>query len=228
MAVSPKDGHLYGFDLADNKLLYRTPVTRIENVEEPFAVDKDVHFCPGAAGGEEWNSPAYDPVTNLIFTGDVDWCVTVKLQTREEIAAAPLGQPWTGEKSLNPFNEFGKFTRADGVWAGWLHAVDADTGVWKWRLKSNYPILGAMTPTAGGLVFFGDTGGNFYAIDAATGQKLWGQKIGGAIGGGVITYTVNGTQKVAVATGYVSPAFPAEIRRAKIAILGIEGDTGSK
>src|SRR5215470_6264204 len=228
MAVSPKDGHLYGFDLADNKLLYRTPVTTIENAEEPFAVDKDVHFCPGSGGGEEWNSPGYDPLTNLIFTGDVDWCVTVKLQTREEIAAAPLGQPWTGEKSFNPFNEFGKFTRADGVWAGWLYATDADTGVWKWRLKSNYPILSAVTPTAGGLVFFGDTGGNFYAIDAATGQKLWGQKIGGAIGGGVITYAVNGAQKVAVATGYVSPAFPAEIRRAKVAILGIEGETGSR
>jgi alcohol dehydrogenase (cytochrome c) len=99
-----------------------------------------------------------------------------------------------------------------------------DTGVWKWRLKSNYPIMGAVTPTAGGLVFFGDMGGNFYALDAATGQKLWGQKIGGAIGGGVITYTVNGAQKVAVATGYVSPALPAEIRRAKIAILGVEGD----
>jgi alcohol dehydrogenase (cytochrome c) len=224
MAVSPKDGHLYGFDLADNKLLYRTPVTRIENVEEPFAVDKDVHFCPGAGGGEEWNSPAYDPPTNLIFTGDVDWCTTVRLQTREEIAAAPLGQPWTGEKSLNPFNEMGKFTRADGVWAGWLHAVDADTGVWKWRLKSNYPIMSGVTPTAGGLVLFGDMGGNFYALDAATGQKLWGQKIGGAIGGGVITYAVNGTQKVAVATGYVSPAMPVEIRRAKIAILGVEGD----
>jgi alcohol dehydrogenase (cytochrome c) len=228
MAVSPKDGHLYGFDLADNKLLYRTPVTRIENVEEPFAVDKDVHFCPGAAGGEEWNSPGYDPLTNLIFTGDVDWCVTVMLQTREEIAAAPLGQLWTGNKYLDPFNQFGKFSRADGYWAGWVHAVDADTGVWKWRLKSNYPIFSAVTPTAGGLVFFGDLGGNFYAVDAATGQKLWGQKIGGAIGGGVITYTVNGTQKVAVATGYVAPAFPAEVRRAKIAILGIEGETGSK
>jgi alcohol dehydrogenase (cytochrome c) len=224
MAVSPKDGHLYGFDLADNKLLYRTPVTRIENVEEPFAVDKDVHFCPGAAGGEEWNSPAYDPPTNLIFTPDVEWCTTVKLQTREEIAAAPLGQFWTGEKSFNPFNEFGKFSRADGYWAGWLYATDADTGMWKWRLKSNYPIFGAVTPTAGGLVFFGDMGGNFYALDAATGHKLWGQKIGGAIGGGVITYTVNGAQKIAVATGYVSPAVPAEIRRAKIAILGLEGD----
>jgi alcohol dehydrogenase (cytochrome c) len=74
--------------------------------------------------------------------------------------------------------------------------------VWKWRLKSNYPIMGSgVTPTAGGLVFFGDVGGNFYALDAATGQKLWGQNIGGSIGRGVITYAVNGVQKVAVACG---------------------------
>ena len=223
MAVLPKDGFLYGFDRADNKLLYRTPVTRIENVEEPFSPEKDVHFCPGTTGGAEWNGPAYDPVNNLIFTGDIDWCATVRLQTRDEVVASPIGQPWTGEKSLNPFNIFGKFTRADGVWAGWLHAVDADSGVWKWRLKSNYPILGAVTPTAGGLVFFGDVSGNFYALDAATGQKLWGKKIGGAIAGGVITYTANGAQKVAVATGFISPAFPVEIRRAQIAILGLEG-----
>jgi alcohol dehydrogenase (cytochrome c) len=223
MAVSPKDGFLYGFDLADNKLLYRTAVTTIENVDAPFSTDKDVHFCPGAGGGEEWNSPAYDPRTNLIFTGDVDWCSTVKLQTREEVVATAIGQPWTGERTINPFNKFGKFTRADGEWAGWLHAVDADTGVWKWRLKTNYPILGAVTPTAGGLVFFGDVGGNFYAVDAATGQKLWGQKIDGAIAGGVITYAVNDVQKVAVATGFISPAWPLQIRAAKIAILGLEG-----
>jgi alcohol dehydrogenase (cytochrome c) len=224
MAVAPKDGHLYGVDLADNKRLYRTPVTRIENVEEAFAVDKDVHFCPGAAGGGEWNSPAYDALTNFIFTGQTDWCTTVRLQTRDEVLATSVGQLWTGEKSLNPANVFGKFSRGDGFWAGWLYATDADTGVWKWRLKSNYPITGAVTPTAGGLVFFGDMGGNFYALDAATGQKLWGKKIGGAIGGGVITYTANGAQKIAVATGYVSPAFPVEIRRAKIAILGLEGN----
>jgi len=226
MAVSPKDGFLYGFDRADNKLLYKTPVTTIENVEEPFSTEKDVHFCPGAGGGEEWNSPAYDPQSNLVFVGDVDWCTTVKLMTREEAVAVPIGQPWTAEKSLNPFNVFGKFTRADGVWAGWLHAVDADSGVWKWRLKSNYPIVGAVTPTAGGLVFFGDLSGNFYALDAATGQKLWGRKIGGAIGGGVITYTANGAQKVAVATGYTSPAIPTQIRRAQVAILGLEAGTG--
>jgi len=39
----------------------------------------------------------------------------------------------------------------------------------------------------------------------------------------VITYTANGAHKIAVAAGYISPALPAEIRRAKIAILGLEG-----
>jgi alcohol dehydrogenase (cytochrome c) len=223
MAVAPKDGYLYGFDLADNKLLYKTPATKIENADAPFSPDKDVHFCPGAVGGEEWSSPAYDPPTNLIFTGDVDWCTTVKVQTKEELAATASGQPWFGEASLNPFNLFGKQSRADGYWGGWVHAIDADTGVWKWRLKTNYPIVGGVTPSAGGLVFFGDVGGNFYAVDGATGRKLWGQKIGGAIGGGVITYTVNGVQKVAVATGFISPVWPVEIRSSKVAILGLEG-----
>jgi hypothetical protein len=73
------------------------------------------------------------------------------------------------------------------------------------------------TPSARGLVLFGDMGGNFYALDAATSQKLWGQKIGG----GVITYTANGAQKVAVTTGYISPAVPIQIRRTKIAILAL-------
>ena len=96
---------------------------------------------------------------------------------------------------------FGVYDEPGASWGGWVYAADADTGVWKWRLRSNYPIVSGMTPTAGGLVFFGDTGGNFYALDAATGQKLWGRKLGGPLGGGVITYTAGGAQKVAVATG---------------------------
>ena len=94
--------------------------------------------------------------------------------------------------SMNPYNVWGK---SDPVfdWAGWVYAVDAETGAWRWRVKSNYPVQSGVTPTAGGVVFFGDMGGNFYALDANTGDKLWGQKIGGAIGGGVITYEVRRT-----------------------------------
>jgi alcohol dehydrogenase (cytochrome c) len=125
--------------------------------------------------------------------------------------------------TLNPFDMFGDPSRiADGGWGGWVHAVDADTGVWKWRLRSNYPIVAGITPTAGGVVFFGDVGGNFYALDASSGQKLFGQQLGGAIAGGVITYTASGAQKVAVAYGFTMLAWPVKIATAKVAVLGLE------
>ena len=133
----------------------------------------------------------------------------------------PPGAPWSGEASLNPFNTWGK-PDPFGNWAGWVYASNADTGVWKWRVKTNYPIQSGVTPTAGGVVFFGDMGGNFYAVDADNGRKLWGQKIGGAIGGGVITYTAGGTQKIAVATGLTEILWPTEITTAKVSILGLD------
>lgn len=227
MVVTPKDGHVYGYDRATNRLLYRTPVTKIENVSEPFAVGKPVHFCPGGAGGTEWNGPGYDPKTNLIVVGSVQWCDTVKLASDKKIEEVKDGEVWTGNGMLNPINLFGRFSRADGHWAGWVHAVDADTGVWKWRAKLNYPVLSGVTPTAGGLVFFADVGGNFYALDSQTGQKLWGQKIGGAVGGGVITYSAGGAQKVAVAAGLTSAAWPVKSETAKVIVLGLPGGPGA-
>jgi alcohol dehydrogenase (cytochrome c) len=222
LSVAPKDGHLYGIDVADNALIYRTPVTRIENVDAPFATDKAVRFCPGASGGSEWNGPAYDPEVNLIITGEIDWCTTVKRQTDEQLQGAPTGKIWMGNATGNPFHLFGQQDEVGDFWGGWIYAIDAETGVWKWRLKSNYPIVSGVTPTAGGLVFLGDLGGNFYALDAFTGEKLWGQKIGGAIGGGVITYAVDGEQKVAVATG-LTGVWPTDVVTGKIAVLGLEG-----
>ena len=90
--------------------------------------------------------------------------------------------------------------------------------------KSNYPIVGAVTPTAGGVVFFGDMGGNFYALDSSNGQKLWGQMLdgGGGIGGGIITYTVDGAQKIAVAAGFTMVAWPTKPVTAKVLILGLD------
>jgi len=221
LSVAPKDGHLYGIDLDTNALLYRIPVTRMENEGAPFEVGKPVHFCPGSVGGAEWNGPAYDPQINLIFIGEVEWCTTVTLKSAENIAAVALWKPWSGEASINPFNVWGEADPAFD-WAGWTYAVDADTGVWRWRAKTNYPIQSGMTPTGGGIVFFGDMGGNFYVLDTADGRKLWGQKIGGAIGGGVITYAANGTQKIGVAEGLTEVLWPTEITTAKVSVLGLE------
>jgi alcohol dehydrogenase (cytochrome c) len=129
--------------------------------------------------------------------------------------------------TLNPFWLFGRADR-DNDWAGWVYAVDADSGVWKWRLRSNYPIVGAMTPTAGGVVFVGDVGGNFYALDSANGQKLWSQQLDGGVGGGVITYVADGVQKVAVAFGFSNLQWPVKVATAKIEVLGLEEDGAAR
>jgi len=222
LEATPKNGYLYGVDLDTNAVVYRTPVTKIENADAPFSVDAPVHFCPGANGGSEWNGPAYDPQTNLVLVGGIEWCTSVKMQSEQQLRDVPRGGYWMGMATANPFQILGIQDDGRGAWAGWVYAVDADSGVWKWRLKSNYPILAATTPTAGGLVFFGDVGGNFYALDAATGEKLWGQKIGGALGGGVIAYETGGREKIAVATGFTQPVWPTELVTGKIVVLGLD------
>lgn len=221
MLVAPKDGHLYGFDLDTKERLYRVPVTKIENADVRFSPDKSVHFCPGSVGGAEWNGPAYDPQNNLVMVGEVQWCTTVRIEPEKKIESAAKFTPWSGEDSINPFNMWG---RADPVfqWAGWLYAVDADSGQWRWRAKTNYPVQSGVAPTAGGVVFFGDMGGNFYALDADTGRKLWGEKIGGAVGGGVITFATPEGQRVAAATGLTEVLWPTEITTAKVSILGLD------
>jgi glucose dehydrogenase len=220
VSSAPKDGNLYGFDLYTNTLLYRVPVTTMENADASIAIGKHVHFCPGTAGAAEWNGPAYDPRTSLVLIGEVDWCSTVTLQTDAQIRKVALGKPSSGTATISPYHTYGT-ADPSRHWAGWIYAVDADSGGWKWRLKSHYPILSGMTPTGGDLVFFGDMSGNFYALDATNGQRLWGHKIGGAIGGGVITYTTDGVQKVAVATGFTSIFWPTAVGTGKIVILGL-------
>ena len=62
--------------------------------------------------------------------------------------------------------------------------------------------------------------------NSSNGEKLWGQQLGGAIGGGVITYTANGAQKVAVAVGVVMAAWPTKVVKAKVVVLGLD-DSGT-
>jgi alcohol dehydrogenase (cytochrome c) len=220
MALAPKDGYLYAYDRDSRQRLFQSAATRIENHNVPLDTRKEVHFCPGAVGGAEWNGVAYHPPTNLIFTGEDDWCTAVKLKSEAGVKAIPDGQYWMGANTANPLALMGT-QDPHTSWSGWLYATDADTGEWKWRLKSNYPILSGITPTAGGLVFFGDMGGNLYAVDAASGKRLWQQKLAGAIGGGIITYVAAGAQKVAVAGGTSSIVWPTEQTTAKIVIFGL-------
>jgi len=212
VAAAAKDGLLHVYDLTSDRRLYATPVATRENAEAPLST-RPTRFCPGAAGGTEWNGPAYSPDTNLFYDGTADWCVTITLD-RSELVKKP-GQAWTGTELAAQFGV------KDLNWAGWLTATDADSGQVKWRFHASAPVLSGITPTKGGLVFAGDLDKHAYAFDAATGAIRWRADLPGAAGGGVITYIADGKQYVAFAAGTRSAAFPVSPSSAKIVIFGL-------
>jgi alcohol dehydrogenase (cytochrome c) len=215
MAVIGKNGLLYGYDLGTNKRVFATPVTTRRNTTAALT-KKGTTFCPGASGGAEWNGPAYSPDTNLIYTGEADWCSIVTLVDEDDTKAVSVGDSWTGAV---PDALFGAHPPK---WAGWLMASDAETGKVKWKFKAEAPVLSGVTPTKGGLVFAGDMNGNAFAFDSATGKKLWQTKFDGAPGGGLITYMVDGHQRVAIVSGTNTFVFPLSPKgNAKIVIFGL-------
>ena len=216
MADAGKNGLLYGYDLDSGKRLYATAITTRSNTTAPLT-KAGTRFCPGAGGGTEWNGPAYDPDTNLIYDGTVDRCTLVKLAVDDKVTAVATGRPWTGDD-----DDANLFGQGDDHWAGWLNATDADTGKIKWRFKAPGPVLSGITPTKGGLVFAADMNGNMYAFDAKTGKTLWQTKFDGAPGGGLISYAVGGHQRVAVISGTTTPVFALQAPKGngKITIFG--------
>jgi len=66
---------------------------------------------------------------------------------------------------------------------------------------------GGALSTAGGLVFAGDSDGNFIALDAQTGRDLWHMQLGAAIYSSAVTYQQNGKQYVVIPAGSALFAF---------------------
>lgn len=190
LAQASKDGFLYMIDRKSRRLAWKTPITTILNFDAK-ATPQGVRICPGAKGGVEYNSPGYDPRSGLLVVGAVDWCYYL---TRTEYGPHVPGQPYVG----------GRMDRGDPVGRGWITAVDARTGKVKWKYQTPAPVIGGITPTAGGLTFAGDTSGLLYVFRTADGKLLRTIDTGGAIAGGIITYRIRGRQYVAVSSGNIS------------------------
>lgn len=212
VAVAGKNGYLYVLDRDLKKLDFKVAVTTIDNVEAPLTAE-GTRFSPGTQGGVNWNGPAYSPQTNALYVNAIDWPTLVKL------APADTVQHETGKPFLGSTNEFG-FSDPKSK-TGWLTAIDATTGKRLWQYHSTQPMVAAVTPTAGGLLFTGDFNGDLLAFDAATGKILFKDRAGGPIGGGVITYAVAGRQYVAVAAGMKNAIMGTESGPASVVIYSL-------
>jgi len=85
-----------------------------------------------------------------------------------------------------------------------VDAWDPVTGKRVWSTPYKYVLLASMLSTAGDLVLTGDPEGEFFALDANSGNKLWSYQTGAGHRGSAVSYSVNGRQYVATATGWHS------------------------
>ena len=212
VAIGTKSGYLFGFDRNLSKVAYQVPVTTIDNAEAPLTA-AGTKFCPGTQGGVNWNGPAYSRRENAVYVSAIDWCTTIKRGGPESVEHK-YGAPFLG--SSNGFGDSPMNERS-----GWLYAVDADSGKVIWKYRSSQPLVAAVTPTAGGVVFTGDLLGNLLAFDARTGRVLLQKNAGDPIGGGIITYEVDGRQYVAAAVGMKGDILKTESGPAKVVIYSL-------
>jgi alcohol dehydrogenase (cytochrome c) len=190
LAASGKDGLLRLIDRDTHEQLYSVPFATRENVDVPLG--DAVHVCPGALGGAEWNGPAYDPSTNMLFAPANEWCNVI--QKDKEPPRFDKGLYLGGMPHFDPWEKA----------RGRLTAFDASTGKERWRYDSSKPMLAGVTATSAGLLFTGDANGDFLVFEAATGKILYRFRTGGPVAGGVITYQVRGKQYVAAVSGFIS------------------------
>ncbi|MBS0251525.1 MAG: PQQ-binding-like beta-propeller repeat protein, partial [Proteobacteria bacterium] len=190
LAFGGKDGWVVALDRMTRKQIFQTAITTIEG-RNATPTEQGVRVCPGAYGGIEWNGLAYDLTRNALLAGSVDWCTTIKKGKAKYIAGEFF---FGGDYQMDPEEKA----------TGWVTSVDASVGTIKWKFHTDKPVVSGITPTAGGIVIFGDTGGTLFALDSADGKPLYRLPTAGMIAGGVITYAINNKQYIAFTSGNVS------------------------
>ena len=134
-------------------------------------------------GATNWYSTAFNPATGLFYVMAVEDC-NIYQQSR-------LGGYVPNRDPSSPPEKY-------------LRALDIETGKIVWEIsqvgapEANYS---GVLSTAGGLIFYGETGGGFAAADARTGRTLWHFETNQAWKASPMTYMMNGRQYIAIASG---------------------------
>ena len=201
-----RNGFLYVLDRTDGQYLSARPFGRVtwakaigtdgRPVVDPAAAPdaKGVVVCPGALGLTNWYSPSYSPLTNLLYVATSNECDV--FSGRPQLYRA--GHDFMGSVYV---------PKPDERPSGAIEALDPFTGQRKWRFKYFSPPNGGVLSTAGGLVFAGDSDGNFIALGARTGRDLWHVQLGAAIYSAAVTYLLDGRQYVVIPAGATLFAF---------------------
>jgi alcohol dehydrogenase (cytochrome c) len=156
--------------------------------------EKGTLLWPNLNGATVWASPAYSPITGLMY-----------------VATREIGSVYfkrEAEYKPGTFFAGGGEVHAPGTTdSGAIRALEAATGERRWEFRLHSAPWAGVLATAGGLVFSGSDEGNFFALDAATGKPLWDFQTGGPIAANPISFNIDGKQHVAIAADRVLYVF---------------------
>ena len=201
-----RNGFFYVLDRTDGKMIAANQfvktlnwATGIDKNGRPIeseltkkvrATEKTAEIWPSVWGGKAWSPSAFNPNTGLVYANTLEFGMTYT-PTRPQYRA---GTTYWGADLTWVFPKDGN--------VGYLKAIEPLTGKAKWEVTSPTPRWGGVLTTAGGLVFSGQSTGEFEAFDADTGKKLWQFQTGSGIEGQPVTWQQDGVQYVAVAVGH--------------------------
>jgi len=144
--------------------------------------------CPGVRGATNWYPTAFDPQTRLFYVMAAEDCGIYRSKGR--VFANNPDPSDTGLRLVRALN------------------VESGEIVWEKPMpgpqETNYS---GVLATGGGLLFHGEVGGDFAAVDAKTGQTLYRFPTNDSWRATPMTYMVDGRQYIAGMDGQVLWAF---------------------
>ncbi|MEO6803193.1 MAG: PQQ-dependent dehydrogenase, methanol/ethanol family [Granulicella sp.] len=214
MLFANRNGFFYVLDRNTGQFLHGTAFTkqnwnigfdakgRPMKAPDHKATYEGTFIEPGVQGGTNWYSPSYSPRTGLFYISS--W-QNYSATSAKGDATWVEGQRYTGTGRrkggfVRPAAN-APFFKTEKEGYGAVIAVNPQTGEKKWEFKmTDFTDAGVLT-TGSDLVFSGGKEGNFFALDARTGENLWKVGLGATVASGPMTYSVNGRQYVAVCGG---------------------------
>jgi len=197
-----RNGFFYTLDRTTGQFISAVPFVRQSwnkgfeangrPIVDPASVSTpEGHRISPGIGGTNFQAPSYDPVRRVLFMSFMDAEGSASFQP----AQYHPGQVFTGA-------HFGAWVPPSSEPVQGIMALDAQTGRKLWTFPVPRPSLQAgVLATRGEVVFAGTAEGNLLGLDARTGKPLWRFQTGGAILASPISYSVDGTQFIAIAAG---------------------------
>jgi len=158
--------------------------------------------CPDIRGAANWMSTAFNPATGLYYVMTIENCGTYR---STQFGLNPAPQPPPGRGGGGRGDRGGTLFSVPGGEPArrYLRAIDMQTGNVAWEIEQKVPApnYGGVLSTAGGLVFYSESSGGFAAVDAKAGRTLWHFETSQSPKASPMTYSVDGRQYVALASG---------------------------